>query len=402
LRVLLSEGSSLTARETVTVLGSSGHRLEVMASQWLAVTRFSRYVSRLHRCPPAGADPAGYLEAVVTVIRQRRIDVLLPTHEQAWLFSAARGRLPAVGLAVAEPEAFARIESKLAFAELCDRLGLPQPSWAAVSAAADLAGWEYPYFLKGAFSTAGRGVRLVRSDWERDAALELLGAATSPVLAQRPAVGTYGQVAALFSHGCLVAVHTSKQVGLGAGGSAAARESTRDPQAREDIDRLGAALAWHGGLTLDYLSDGERRAYIECNPRTVEPANAATAAVDLPSLQLALSLGAPTPDTVVVGRAGVRTHGAMALALGAAEHTGRRRAVLAAVARALTDSESREVMTPLRTDPLSAIPLMTVLAQLLVRPQSASALATSAVDAYSVGPAAIEAIATPASLAPRQ
>jgi len=388
-RVLLSEGSSLTARETVTVLGPSGHRLEVMASQRMPVARFSRYVSSVHRCPPAGADPAGYLDAVAAVVRRRRIDVLLPTHEQAWLFAVARDCLPAVGLAVADAAAFERVESKLAFAALCAAAGLPQPDWAEASSPADLAGWDYPYYLKRPFSTAGRGVSLVRSDAERDAAL---AAAGSPVLAQRVAAGTYGQVAALFTHGRLLAVHTSRQAGAGAGGSAAARESTRDAQAQDDVERLGAELGWHGGLTLDYLADGAGRAYIECNPRTVEPGNAAAAGVDLPGLQIALSLGAELPAAPVIGRPGVRTHGTMALAIGAAERTGSRRAVVRAVARGLGDGRSREVLTPLRADPPSAIPLVTVLARLLAAPGSAAALAASAVDAYAVGPEAIAAV----------
>ena len=394
MRVLLSEASSLTARETVTVLGPSGHHLEAMTSQRMPVARFSRYVSRLHHCPAAGGDPAGYLDAVVKVIRERRIDVLLPTHEQAWLFAVARDRMPPVGLAVAEPAAFDQIESKVAFAELATRLDLPQPTWARVSTAADLADWEYPYYLKRPFSTAGRGVCRVDSDTDVTATLRLVEAATTPALAQQMAVGTYGQVAALFSHGRLVAVHTSKQVGLGAGGSAAARESTSDLQARDDIERLGSELGWHGGLTLDYLADGDDHAYIECNPRTVEPGNAAAAGVDLPSLQLALSIDGPLPKAVVVGRPDVRTHGAMALALGAAEKTGSRRAVLHTTARALTDRKSREVMTPLRIDPPSVVPLAAVLAQLLLRPDSAATLATAAVDAYSVGPTAINAAQT--------
>ena len=390
MRVLLSEGSSLTARETVTVLGPAGHRLEVMASERMPLARFSRYVSGVHRSPPAGADPAGYLEAVAAVVRTRRIDVLLPTHEQAWLFAVARDRLPAVGLAVAEAAAFDRVESKLAFARLCDAAGLPQPEWAEASSAADLAGWSCPYYLKRPFSTAGRGVTLVRSDAERDA---VLAAARGPVLAQRVAAGTYGQVAALFAHGRLVAVHTSRQVGAGAGGSAAARESTRDTRAQEDVERLGAGLGWHGGLTLDYLADGAGRAYIECNPRTVEPGNAAAAGVDLPGLQIALSLGAELPAGPAVGRPGVRTHGTMALAIGAAERTGSRRAVVQAVARGLRDRRSREVLTPLRADLPSAIPLAVVVARLLAAPGSAAALAASAVDAYAVGPEAIAAVA---------
>ena len=40
------------------------------------------------------------------------------------------------------------------------------------------------------------------------------------------------------------------------GGSAAARVSVDHEQPRRDIEKLGAYLDWHGGLTLDYLFDG--------------------------------------------------------------------------------------------------------------------------------------------------
>ena len=82
------------------------------------------------------------------------------------------------------------------------------------------------------------------------------------MLAQHPAAGTYAQVAGLFSHGRLVAVHTSEQAGLGAGGSAAARVSVNHPQPRADIEQLGGHLGWHGGLTLDYLHQSGTPQYI--------------------------------------------------------------------------------------------------------------------------------------------
>src|ERR1700730_419511 len=90
-RVLLSEASSLTAREHVTV----------------------------HRCPPSGRDPRGYLAVVADLMGTGDFDALLPTHEQAWLFSVGRALLPpGIPLAVAAPEAFGRVQSKVEFARL--------------------------------------------------------------------------------------------------------------------------------------------------------------------------------------------------------------------------------------------------------------------------------------------
>src|SRR5262249_19756605 len=93
IRVLLSEGSSLTSREVVTCLGPSGYHLEALDPDPLCIARFSRWMHRTHRCPRAGADPLGYLEAVRRVVAERRIDVLLATHEQAWLLATAKHEL---------------------------------------------------------------------------------------------------------------------------------------------------------------------------------------------------------------------------------------------------------------------------------------------------------------------
>jgi hypothetical protein len=42
LKILFSEGSSLTAREFLSVLGSRGHWIEVVDSNPLCICRFSR------------------------------------------------------------------------------------------------------------------------------------------------------------------------------------------------------------------------------------------------------------------------------------------------------------------------------------------------------------------------
>ena len=237
------------------------------------------------------------------------IDVVLPTHEQAWLLAAARSLLaPGVRVAVADLSAFERVQSKVAFAGLLDRLGLPQPRWRAVGPASDLADFPFPYWLKAAFSTAGQGVREVVDARTRDEALNALSAEEMPVMAQQPARGQYGQVQGLFDRGRLVAVHTSVRRADGIGGSAAARLSVDHVRPREDIAALGEALSWHGGLTLDYFHEVGSPQYIECNPRTVEPGNAAASGVNIPDLQIRLTLGQELGECPVWGElACVRT-----------------------------------------------------------------------------------------------
>lgn len=403
-RVLLSEGSSLTAREVLTCLGPLGHHIEVLDPDPICIARFSRWTRRLHRCPAAGADPLGYLEAVDEIVRERGIDVLLPTHEQAWLLSVGRTLLgPQVRVALATAVSFERVQGKIAFAQLLDELGLPQPGWRLIHEESDLAGLAFPYWLKTPFSTAGRGVRAVSDERSRAAGVEsLLPVAGGPLMAQQPAVGSYGQVQALFERGRLVAVHTSVQRGEGIGGSAAARVGVDHPAAREHVATLGAALDWHGGITLDYLHDDGAPTYIECNPRTVEPGNAAASGVNLPALQVDLSLESELPRETLVGRGGVRTHGTLALLLGAAAAGGGRRGVLREAADAVGGrgvfDDSLEQLTPLRRDPLSAVPLAIVLARVLASPDRADRIASEAVERYSVDAVAIDSVRTVCAL----
>jgi hypothetical protein len=144
---------------------------------------------------------------------------------------------------------------------------------------------------------------------------------------------------------------------------------------------------------MDYLHVDGRPQFIECNPRTVEPGNAAAAGIDLPTLTIALSRGDTLAPPVRTGRAGVRTRGALALILGAAEH-GTRRAVATTLLDILTHrgefGHAREALTPIRQDPPSMLPLTVATTQVLLNPARAAALAHGAVRDYALTPAAID------------
>jgi hypothetical protein len=94
-KILLSEGSSLSSREAITALGLGGHRVELVSSNPICLGRFSRFVTRVHQAPACGADPDDYLAAVIEIVKTTHIDALIPVHEQAYLFAAARKQLPA-------------------------------------------------------------------------------------------------------------------------------------------------------------------------------------------------------------------------------------------------------------------------------------------------------------------
>ena len=81
--MLLSEGSSLTAREFVSVLGARGIDVEVASPTRRPLASFSRWCRAVRPVPAPGDDPVGYLRALDALLAAGRCTALLATHEQA-------------------------------------------------------------------------------------------------------------------------------------------------------------------------------------------------------------------------------------------------------------------------------------------------------------------------------
>src|SRR5882757_3965552 len=113
LRVLVTEGSSTSAREAITILGLSGHHVEICDPSLYCMARFSRFVRKFHRCPGLRADPAGFLAFVEHLLSTHHFDVLLPTHEQGFLWARVQARFERrVGLALPSFDSYRTAHSK--------------------------------------------------------------------------------------------------------------------------------------------------------------------------------------------------------------------------------------------------------------------------------------------------
>src|SRR5258707_266586 len=121
LRVLVSEGNSTSAREAVTMLGLSGHLVEVCDPSPWCLARFSRFIQKFHRCPGLRDDPDGFLRFVEELLAARHFDVLLPIHEQGFLFARVQERLgDRAGLALPGFASYRAAHSKAEFSRLLD------------------------------------------------------------------------------------------------------------------------------------------------------------------------------------------------------------------------------------------------------------------------------------------
>ena len=125
LRVLVSEGSSTSSREAITILGLSGHHVEICDPSPWCLARFSRFVRKFHRCPPLRDDPKGYLAFIEGLLASRPFDVLLPTHEQGFLFARVQDRFAGkVALALPSFDSYRTAHSKAGFSRLLGRVGI--------------------------------------------------------------------------------------------------------------------------------------------------------------------------------------------------------------------------------------------------------------------------------------
>jgi len=392
MRVLLTEGSGLASRQIATRLDQLGHEVLAAVSDPLCLARFTRHVRQLVRVPPFGPDPFGWFDAVLEQAVALNVEVVYPTQEQVTVLSHQLPRLTAAGLRTAAPPfaALARVQDKVAARAALEEAGVAQPRSVVVRDRSALDAWSvFPAFVKAPIGTASAAVRRVDDRSELgDAVLSLLGDQPA-VLVQEGADGVLVMAQSVFDRGAMIDFHANERVREGVNGSASVKRSTGLPELRAAMDRLGSRLAWHGALSFDAIVTTDGPVVIDVNPRLVEPGNAITAGTDLVAALLAVATGT-APPVSGESRPGVTTHQLLMAVLGAAQRTGRRRAVAGEVAAALAHrgvyAGSREELLPLRGDWRTlSLPVLATMAT-LVHPSSYRWFAQGAVAGYALSP----------------
>jgi biotin carboxylase len=413
MRILLTDGAGLTSRQVATQLDRLGHVGTAVVSDPLCLARWTRHLGPLHHGPAYGGDPLAWFDDMLDIARRADIDVVFPTQEQVAVLSHQLSRLTRAGLSTAVPpfRSLQRVQDKISARHTLEELAIPQPRSVVARSTADVQNWSaYPAFVKSPLATGSTGV--VRVDDRpalADAVAHFLtmgalaggGVMAEPgVLVQEAIDGPLVMAQCIFDAGSLVAFHVNERVCEGASGSASAKVSVHQPFLRSDLARLGRALAWHGALSVDAIVADGRASIIDVNPRLVEPGNALAAGTDMVAALLAVASGAPVEPTAP-SRTGARTHQLLMAILGAAQRTGRRRPVVAEIARALCHrgvyADSHEELLPLHRDWRAVVPMVAASVVTLVRPQWYRVFTDGAVSHYSLSPAGWQQLCRAAS-----
>jgi predicted ATP-grasp superfamily ATP-dependent carboligase len=379
MRILLTEGAGLTSRQVATRLDQLGHDVSAAVSDPVCLARFTRHVRTLHRVPDFGSQPLEWFDRLLETAVRSGIDVIFPTQEQVTVLSHQLPRLTEAGLATAVPPfaSLVQVQDKVSALRTLERTGVTQPRTVVVHDVAAVAGWtSFPAFVKAPVGTGSTGVRRASDRTELTAAVQefIAGGASDDggVLVQEAVDGVFVMAQCVFDAGSLVAFHANTRVREGANGSASAKSSISVPRLRAQLAGLGRALEWHGALSVDAIIAHDEPSVIDVNPRLVEPGNAWAAGTDMVSALLAVAMGVwvePTPPS----RVGVRTHQLLMALLGVAQRTGRRRSVMAELARGVRRrgvyEGSTEELLPWRGDRRTIILPVAAALAMVIRPR---------------------------------
>ncbi|QGJ68727.1 Carbamoylphosphate synthase large subunit [Planctomycetales bacterium 10988] len=408
LKILFTEASSLSARQTLYALGKQ-HDIDLMDSTHLAQCRFSSLRRRFFYCPNYAKDPQRFLRFLGQRLRVEQYDVLVPTHEQVYLLSKVREPLQQlVHVALPEFNAIQCLQSKANFSRLLTKLEMPQPTVRICQTKEEiLQETQFPCYLKRAHSTAGNGVERIENHEELKKTVnrlvkERLIDGKAEYLVQQVAVGVQGSAQAVFQHGKLVGAHLFLSRATGVGGSAAARISAWQPIIGEHLRKLGKHLNWHGAFFLDLFYDSEsgQPSYIEANPRIGETVNATLSGNNLAELLVQVSMGKELPEfNPPSGQIiQIKTHsGYMMLLHDALCGVTRRKMVSEVWNRSWSRGwyqNSEDDLTRLWDDIYSVLPMLYLHSWVLMYPPFAKQFVESTVENYSLSEKALRQIAS--------
>lgn len=263
--VLLTLGRLPKALELARAFASAGWRVVIAEPFAWHVSRLSRAVDRTLTVTAPAVDRAQYLDDLLEVIVEERIDLIVPVSEETMHVAALHGRLP-LGVEIYCPSQadLLQLHDKFAFIRRAERHGLPVPTtFRADTEEAEALASAGPHVIKPIFSCSGKGVTINR------AAQPLAPENRSSNLIVQDFVP--GQVLSSFSiaeNGRRVITALYKGTVMSGTVSVAFERVDHATAAHRWIDDFIAAEKYSGFISFDLVVANDGRVLaIECNPR---------------------------------------------------------------------------------------------------------------------------------------
>lgn len=269
MRVLILGARAPACLEWARAFNEAGWTVSVGDSLGQPLSRFSRSVHHFVRLPEPRLDPAGWIEALASVIKAERIDVLLPTCEEVFYLSHGLARLgPLCRVLTSDFALLHRLHHKGQFADMIQGWTLSTPETRLLT--------DYPSVLALSAETEEW---VFKPAYSRFASQTLIQPNVTQLSQVQPSIEA-PWVAQRFIQGrefCSFSVLIDGQLRahsvyqpryrVGRGSGIYLSPATPEP-VRRFLEQFGRETGYTGQVGFDFIEDQAGRFHVlECNPR---------------------------------------------------------------------------------------------------------------------------------------
>ena len=266
--VLILGGRAPVALDHARRFAHQGWTVCIADSIPCQISGASKAVTATLRLAPPRYAPAQFVTDLARIVREHRIDLVVPTCEEVFYVSRYRHRLPAHARVLAEDfDKLRAVHSKWQFLELAQDCGADVPVSARVQSLDEARAWAAgrPVVLKPEFSRFGVHVRLYRNGIPDDAPpLPDLGAWVVQTLVTGQEFCSYS----VADRGRLVAHALYRPDWRMSTSASFYFAPARIDAVRHFVANFARKLEFTGQLSFDWIQQADGRVSpLECNPR---------------------------------------------------------------------------------------------------------------------------------------
>ncbi|MFN6531333.1 ATP-grasp domain-containing protein [Nostoc sp. ChiSLP03a] len=279
-QTILVSGAKMTkALQLARSFHAAGHRVILIEGHkyWLSGHRFSKAVSRFYTVSAPQSDPEGYIQALVEIVKQEKVDVYVPVCSPvaSYYDSLAKPVLSEYcEVFHFDPDITKMLDDKFAFTDRARSLGLSVPKSFKITDPQQVINFDFSqetrkYILKSIDYDSVRRLNLTKLPC--DTAEETAAFVNSlPISPEKP------WIMQEFIPGKELCTHSTVRDGelrLHCCSNSSAfqinYENVENPQIRQWVQHFVKSLALTGQVSFDFIQAQDGTVYaIECNPRT--------------------------------------------------------------------------------------------------------------------------------------
>lgn len=265
MRILVTNAESRVAYTALACLAHAGHTVFCCGDSSLSMSRFSRYVAGFHHTPDPSVAPAQYRKILAAIVRETKIEAILPTHEEVATLLQHRENFPPTLIWIAPPiENVTLGLDKGRLARLALQSGIPSPNTLVPSSFQEAQSYlemaTGAIVLKPRRGNGGQGVYIMNARQARDGFYQEYCNRYRLQVRQLPIIQDYVEgcllgCGFLSVHGKLVVSFSERYLRSKSGGTGPSvfRKPVNEPQIESMVRTFCKATRWHGVAHMDFI-----------------------------------------------------------------------------------------------------------------------------------------------------